>query len=387
MKTFQVMFAVAACATMGFGALAPSLANAAEAYLTPPALKASPGFTAQILVPPGKVYDPLFVARRGDEVWFNDDGGKDEKRGTGGRIWSVDKSGQLTVVADTNLFTPITGWDFAPTSWGKDAGKVVGLSIPRIGKEGAYEANIIQTLDPKQKFAATKICTLPLAGNNSSTMQRGRPSTPAGENMGIPSLGADARFGPEGSGFAGKFFALTLYNDAIYQVTADGVCKPFLVLDGKHRSRPNQIAFTLDNKTMLVVVAIDANTANEHGGVIRVTPEGKIEKTYINAGSNRAAFGISVAPKGFGDYEGHIFLSGAVFEGAPGTPERKRVDNAVYRVAPDGTIHPVVSGFYSIYNINFIDSERLFVSDIRGDYIVGGVEVPDGTVTVIRVAK
>jgi hypothetical protein len=65
--------------------------------LTPPTLKPEPGFTARVLVPPGNVYDPLWMLPRGDTIWINDDGGEEEDKGS--RLLTIDRKGTLTVGA------------------------------------------------------------------------------------------------------------------------------------------------------------------------------------------------------------------------------------------------------------------------------------------------
>ena len=45
--------------------------------LAPPKIQTEAGFTAKLLVPPGQLYDPLFMHPQGEAVWLNDDGGEE----------------------------------------------------------------------------------------------------------------------------------------------------------------------------------------------------------------------------------------------------------------------------------------------------------------------
>ena len=74
-------------ATMLSSALTIAFANIANArplgheaqvvidtILAPPAIKPEDGFSAKMLIPPGELYDPLFMIPRAGAVWMNDDG-------------------------------------------------------------------------------------------------------------------------------------------------------------------------------------------------------------------------------------------------------------------------------------------------------------------------
>src|SRR6266568_1656131 len=57
-----------------------------------PRIHTVPGLNATVVVPPGTMYDPLYVIPRPDgSVWVNDDGGVSGERG--GYVWVVDKNG------------------------------------------------------------------------------------------------------------------------------------------------------------------------------------------------------------------------------------------------------------------------------------------------------
>jgi hypothetical protein len=54
----------------------------------------------------------------------------------------------------------------------------------------------------------------------------------------------------------------------------------------------------------------------------------------------------------------------------------------VYRVA-DGALQLVASGFMNPAGVRFIN-DKLWVSDINGDFIAGKRELPDGFIAEIR---
>src|SRR2546425_6308166 len=68
-----------------------------DRLLESPKVQAEAGFTAKVLVPPGQLYDPLFMLPRENTVWLNDDGGEEEDKGS--RLLAVDKAGKISVVA------------------------------------------------------------------------------------------------------------------------------------------------------------------------------------------------------------------------------------------------------------------------------------------------
>jgi hypothetical protein len=85
-----------------------------------------------------------------------------------------------------------------------------------------------------------------------------------------------------------------------------------------------------------------------------------------------------VAPPGFGDYAGQIFVTdvGDIQVPVPQTQELKR-DGKVYRVTREGELKLVASGFVNPAGARFI-GHHLWVTDINGDFIAGGRELPDG---------
>jgi hypothetical protein len=61
----------------------------------------------------------------------------------------------------------------------------------------------------------------------------------------------EGRFGPEGSPFAGKFFAVTATNSTVYQITPNGRCTLFVSFDPQ-KGRAFGLAFPPGGRFMLV---------------------------------------------------------------------------------------------------------------------------------------
>src|SRR5262249_36246453 len=103
-------------------------ARVAARLLAIPRIKAAPGFTARIVVPPGDLYDPLQMVPHGDEVWVNDDGGEMGKGG--GRLVSIDQLGKVSVIAAPDKMLPDVGMDIATENFGSYGGQVFLLTQP-----------------------------------------------------------------------------------------------------------------------------------------------------------------------------------------------------------------------------------------------------------------
>jgi len=90
--------------------------------LAPPVIKAEPGFSAKLLVPPGELYDPLFMVPRDGTVWMNDDGKAAD--GHGSRILSLTPDAKISVLMGADKLLPVTGFDVVPDNFGKYAGQM-----------------------------------------------------------------------------------------------------------------------------------------------------------------------------------------------------------------------------------------------------------------------
>ena len=61
----------------------------------PPVITAQSGFSAQLLVPLGQLYDPLVMLPVGQVMWLNDDGGQEDDKGR--RLLAVDARGGMNL--------------------------------------------------------------------------------------------------------------------------------------------------------------------------------------------------------------------------------------------------------------------------------------------------
>jgi hypothetical protein len=330
--------------------------------LAPPKIQTEAGFTAKLLVPPGQLYDPLFMRPQGETVWLNDDGGEESDKGS--RLLALNTRGKITILAGLGKLLPVTSFDVAPEGFGSFGGQIFTLAQAKVKVEGAFANHIIQRVDPKQQYVASVFCPVPSAGTT---------------NRGVSGAGVDARFGPLGSPFANKFYALTAFNNTIYQVTADGQCTPFVTLD----AAPFGLTFPLDGQSMLVSVSRGGVADMSKGGaIVRVLPDGKVEeKPVVTAPS--ALTGMAFAPEGFGAYAGQLFVAelGSMQIPVPMT-QALPADGKVHRVTPEGQLRLVASGFINPLGVHFI-GKALWVTDVNGDFIGGMRELPDGFIVEI----
>ncbi len=340
--------------------------------LTPPKITTEAGWHAKLLIGPGRLYDPLWMLPRGDEVWLNDDGGEENEKGS--RLLAISGNGKIRELAGLGKLLPVTGLDIAPGSFGTFGGQIFSLAQAKVAQAGAVANHIIQRIDPRQGYTASIFCTLPSAGK---------------ANQGVSGFGVDARFGPEGSPFAGKFYAITAYNNAIYQVTSDGKCSPFVIFDDQKFASPAGLGFTPDGKHMLVTVAqgdIVGIPTSKGGAIVRVSSDGKIDTTPVVTGLTRP-MGIDFASDAFGQYAGQLFVADieSIQVPVPMT-QTLQADGKVYRVTGDGQLHLVASGFINPAGVRFW-GDRLWISDINGDFIAGKRELPDGFLVELRAVK
>ncbi len=356
---------------MGSLSSAPAAENPQDRVnrlLATPTIQAAPGFTAKVLIPPGQLYDPLIMLPVGDAIWLNDDGGEEEDKGS--RLMAISSAGKLTVLADIGKLLPTVGFDIAPLGFGKFGGQIFTLAQAKVAMEGAVANHVIQRVDPTHAYATSIVCTLPDAGKKK-----------------IPGFGLDARFGPPGSPFAGKFYAITIYNDAIYQVTPEGQCTPFVVFDGQHYSAPAMIVFAPDGQSMLVSVSRGAfditSAAAPTGAIVRVSPAGKIDDKPVFEGPGRP-MGMDFAPPGFGAFGGQLFFADiGLFQIPVPMSQAIKADGKLYRLTRAGKAELVASGLHNPIGVRFVGN-KLWVTDINGDFIAGKRELPDGFVVEIQ---
>ena len=176
---------------------------------------------------------------------------------------AIGKDGAISVVVKLGRLLPVTGFGIAPAGFGDCSGQLVSLAQAETAAPGATKNHVIQRVVIDSDDVSTVVCTLPEAGE---------------VNQGISGFGADARFGPDGSPFANRFFAVTLFNNTIYQLTPDGKCSPFVTLDGKPWGAPGGLAFSADGQRLLVSVtkggALEGMEGN--GAVLSIAADGTV---------------------------------------------------------------------------------------------------------------
>ena len=335
--------------------------------MTSPDLRAEEGFRAEVLVPPGELFDPIALISRGDVVWLSDDRGQEP--GGGGRIAALNTSGRLSTVADTGLLIPPSGFDTAPEGFGAFAGQIFMVAQPRADAFEARQDHVVLRVDPTRPEPGETFCTLP---------------TNASREGAIPGGEVDARFGPPAGPFSGRFFAATSADDTVYQVTAGGDCPPFFVLDGETWNRPLGLAFSPDGTRMRVAVnrrvededGRPVTGGRESGAILSVGPDGLVDPEVIEG--IEPPWGIGVAPADFGAYGGELFFTA----GGGVLPVRtQRGSGKLFRVSLDLGVVLVATGFFRPTGIAFVDG-AIWVADIKADYIPGQ-QLPDGVIVRI----
>lgn len=333
--------------------------------LRTPTITPAPNYQASMLVAPGQLYDPLWLHRHGEQMWLNDDGGEEGDKGS--RIVAITSNGDLRVVVALGRMLPVTGYDFAPAAFGVHAGHLYALTQARVAAQGTTLNHVIQRVDPASEKAAEVVCTLKETGDGEAHAS---------------GFGVDARFGPAGSPFADRFFALAAFNNTIYQMNAAHECSVFVTFDGPQSGSPMGVAFAADGQTMLVTLkrgGLLAPSSPDSGVVVRVHADGRVDPQPVASGFTLPG-GILVAPEGFAGKGAHVYVTdiGDIQSPVP-MSQALNNDGKVYRIAADGKPELVASGFVNPLGLQVIDG-ALWVTDINGDFIAGKRELPDGFV-------
>ncbi|HZY60716.1 MAG TPA: hypothetical protein VFE56_13205 [Candidatus Binataceae bacterium] len=335
--------------------------------LAVPRIKAAPGFSARIVVPPGDLYDPLQMVPRGDQVWVNDDGGEAGKGG--GRLVAVDRLGKVSVLAGPENMLPDVGMDEATENFGAFGGQIFLLTQPAAGEKGLWANHLIQHWNPENRRLEL-FCTLPPAGK-------------VGNGKGA--AGSALWFGPPQSPFGGRIFVVTTSNHMIYQAAKDGKCTPFA--DFGDLGLPLELTFTPDHQWMLVSVtpttaAGAPDAAARRGMIMKVSAKGEIEPKPLVWGLGIAG-GMAFAPRDFGRYGGQLFFTDlGEFQTPVPMTQALRADGTIVRFSHGGIPELVASGFVNPLHLRFIGN-KLWVSDLNGDFLGGKRELPDGFIVEI----
>jgi hypothetical protein len=298
-------------------------------------IQAAPGFSARVVVPPGELYDPLVMHAQGEAVWLNDDG--KERGDKGSRMLAIDATGKVTVLVDADRMKPVSaGFDIAPADFGAYGGQIFALSQPKVGSQNQVENYIIQRIDVQHGQAVSVFCTLPALDAEK-----------------VSGTGVDAGFGPPGSPFTGKLYAVTSHNGTIYAVSADGRCAPFTTFDVERHGSPLYLAFAPDGRSMLVSVVRGGLYAARGAAVLRVHADGSIDPKAVVEGGTMLG-GLDIAPPGFGEHAGELFVVDVgSFEIPVPQGQRLAADGKVYRVAANGELVLVASGLINPWGLRF----------------------------------
>lgn len=345
----------------------PELHRVVGRLIAPPHVQGEDGFSARLLVPPGHLYDPLFmVPQAGGGVWLADDGGEEGEHGS--RIMAVSAAGKVSTVFGLGKLLPTIAFEPAPAGFGKYAGQLVSIAQPKVAMPGALVNHVIQTIDPKTGETSV-VCTFPPGGSIGG---------------GVAGFGVQSGFGPKSGPFANRYFAVTALNGAVNEFTAAGECKSFADLSAYGMTYA--FTFTPDGSAMLVSVGKQLVGPPQPGTgvVLRVGPDGKVDPVPYAKGFTTPT-GLAFAPPGFGSHAGELFVADAVdFQIPVPMTQPVKSDGLIYRVTADGALHPVASGLRNPMGLAFVDARSLWVTDINGDFIGGKRELPDGFVAVIQ---
>lgn len=335
-----------------------------ERVMAVPDIGLAAGFTARVLVPTGaELFDPFdFHVLDNERLWVADDG-------KNGAVFEVTLAGKVTLIADIHQHAPYA-IDVAPPGFGRHAGQIYAIAFARPEKAGGWELpNAITRIDPATGRDEV-VCFLP------ENAER------------VPGAGGFfARFGPEGSPFAGRLWLTAASNHTIYTITPDDECTPFKTLDLDREGSPRGLAFSPDGQFLLLGVAAPApanrNKTHPGGGrILRMNADGRIAATPLISGLHEPG-AMAYAPPGFGKFAGELFISDAgEWDNDVEATEPIPRDGRIYRIAAGGKLESVVSGLANPVGVGFLGA-NLVVSDINGDFHVGQQKFPDGFMLVV----
>ncbi len=329
-----------------------------------PEITMTTGLTAQVLVPTGTaLFDPFdFHVVDDKRMWVADDG-------KNGAIFEVTLDGKVTMLADIQQHAPYA-IDVAPPSFGKHAGQVYAIAFARPEKAGGWELpNAITRIDPATGEDEV-VCFLP------ENAER------------VPGSGGFfARFGPEGSPFAGRLWLTAASNHTIYTITPDDQCQPFKTLDLDREGSPRGLAFSADGNLMLLGVAAPApanrnKTTPGGGSILRLQADGDFRSPPLVTGLHEPG-AMAYAPSDFGQFSGELFISDAgEWDNDVEATEPISRDGRIYRIAAGARLEIVAEGLANPVGVGFIGG-KMVLTDINGDFHVGKQKFPDGFIYVV----
>lgn len=207
----------------------------------------------------------------------------------------------------------VAGVALAPAGFGSYAGAIFALA-PEGGDVKAPCA--VYRLDPSG--ASAVFAKLPDAGSLGG---------------GKAAECRDLEFGVAGSPYAGKLYAVTNGNAAVYEIDASGKARAFGVFDKPVSYEVNNVGFTsaTDSKApnaMLLSARPRMESAAKVGRIAIVGRDGKLADNPYLVGFIRPT-GFAFAPPGFGNYSGVLFVAD---EGRMASENGGERDGRIYRL-------------------------------------------------------
>ncbi|HYB91381.1 MAG TPA: hypothetical protein VEC38_10075 [Candidatus Binataceae bacterium] len=229
---------------------------------------------------------------------------------TGG-VYSVTFAAKVTELAGKAKLKHPAGVAAAPAGFGAYQGQIFVLNAD--DEKASCEVDRIDASGAVSTFAK-----LPDGGSGKPTDCR------------------DLEFGPASSPFAGKLFAATTGNSAIYAVDSSGKASVFGAYDKPLAMELTTIGFApaTDPKapnTMLVGMRPSSIGGVRGGRISIVAPDGKLKDDVYMVGFMRAT-GFGTSPSGWGSYPDTFFIADA---GKLATENNAAPDGEIYRVYKD----------------------------------------------------
>ena len=246
---------------------------------------------------------PVYAQVAGDSVVVSDV--------AAGGVFSVAVAGGNATAAG-KIKKP-AGVAIAPDGFGSYGGQIFVLA-PEGGDQKAPCA--VARVD--KSGAVSSFAKLPAAGS----LDGGKPTECR-----------DLEFGAAGSPFAGKLYAVTNGNAAIYEIESGGKARAFGTYDKPLAWEIHNIGFAPagDSKApngMLLSARPRSETASRVGRIAIIDASGKMKDEFYLVGMIRPT-GFAFAPEGFGDHAGVLFVADQGKLAAENNGER---DGRVYRL-------------------------------------------------------
>ncbi len=285
---------------------------------------------------------PLYVNQAGGGMVASD---------AAGGVYSVTLSGKTTELAGKSKVKHPAGVASAPSGFGS-AGQVYVLASGDDPK-GPCEVDAIDKSGGVTTFAKL-------------------PDAPSGKPIDC----RDLEFGAAGTPYAGKLYAATSGNSAIYAIDASGKATVFGSYDKPLAFDLTTIGFAPadDPKApnmMLVGMRPKLEGAAKVGRIGVVGPDGKLKDDPYLVGFIRPS-GFGTSPTNWGSYGDTFFIADF---GRPASSEGGATDGALYRVYK-GVARPFASNFADPTSLKFIGGKMVIADPaIKGASGSGGVVV------------